>query len=294
MRLTLRQSGRLSGGGPGRCVPLSSTLVIVLVLPRSARLAAWGTAVLSGGVEATMAVRAVTGDDEPHEVAAEVEVAAVLGLPSKGGLLDLLTALARHGTQSLSVVLPAPGDVLGLPGPPEFNAAALEAGEGVLVDGGPGPAIGIVPRVVEFGSVYEPGAMVTWASSAVGRRRVTDLGSVGEADRELRTALAEATQELARLDIARWREDAAPRVAAIRDGGLERGMLPPTTPRRVVRVLATAARVRAIVELASEDDGAAVSGHEAMRRAEALRGLEAVSRRAMVAAINGMLEPDGD
>jgi hypothetical protein len=255
----------------------------VLVLPRSARLAAWGTAVLTSAVEPSMAVRAVTGDDEPHEVQAEVEVAAVLGLPAKGGLLELLTALARHGTPALSVALPAPGDMLGLPGPPEFNASALEAGECVLAIGGPGPAIGIVPRVVEFGSVYEPGAMVSWQGHAVGRRRVTDLGSVAEADRELRTALADATQELARLDIARWREEAA-----------ARGMLPPGTPRRCVRVLASAARVRAIVELAGEDDGAAISGHEAQRRAEALRALEAVSRRAMVAAINGLLEPDDD
>jgi hypothetical protein len=164
----------------------------------------------------------------------------------------------------------------------------------VLALAGEGPAIGIVPTVIEFGSVYEPGAMVTWDARAIGRRRVTDFGSVAEADRELRTALAEATQELARLDIARWREDAAPRVAAIRDGGLERGMLPPGTPRRCVRVLASAARVRAIVDLAGEDDGAAISGHEAQRRAEALRSLAAVSRRAMVAAINGLLEPGND
>lgn len=241
-----------------------------------------------------MAVRAVTGDDEPHEVHAEVEVAAVLGLAPKGGLLELLSALSRHGTLSMSVALPVPGEVIGLPGPPDFNTAALEAGECLLVGEGPGPAIGIVPEVTEFGSVFEPGAMVNWHAHAVGRRRVRDLGSVVEADRELRTALTEATQELARLDIARWREDAADRVAAIRDGGLERGMLPPTTPRRCVRVLATAARVRAIVELASEDDGAAVTGHEAIRRAAALKGLAAVSRRAMVAAVNGMLEPESD
>jgi hypothetical protein len=264
----------------------------VLVLPRSARLAAWGTAVLASGVEAALAVKAVTGDDEPHEVNAEVEVGAVLGLPEKCGLAELLTTLIRHGAPSLSVALPAPGDVLGLPGPPAFNAAALEAGECVLVGPGPGPAIGIVPEVTEFGSVYEPGAMVSWQAYAVGRRRVTDLGSVAEADRELRTALTDATQELARLDIARWRDDAADRVAAIRDGGLERSMLPPTAPRRVVRVLATAARVRAIVELATEDDGAAVTGHEALRRAGALRGLDAVSRRAMAAAVNGLLDPD--
>jgi hypothetical protein len=266
----------------------------VLVLPRSARLAAWGTAVLSAGAEISLAVKAVTGDDEPHEVNAEVEVGAVLGLAEKCGLVELLTSLVRHGTPSLSVALPAPGDVLGLPGPPSFNFAALEAGECVLVGQGPGPAIGIVPTVVEFGSVYEPGAMTHGQAHAVGRRRVSDLGSVSEADRELRTALTDATQELGRLDVARWREDAADRVASIRDGGLERGMLPPNTPRRCGRVLATAARVRAIVELASEDDGAAVNGLEAQRRGVALRRLDAVSRRAMVAAVNGLLDPDVD
>jgi hypothetical protein len=264
----------------------------VLVLPRSARLAAWGTAVLGSGVDPALAVTAITSDDEPHEVTAEIEVAAVLGLPAKGGLAELLASLLRHGAPSLRVALPASGDLLGLPGPPTFNEAAVEAGECVLVGEGPGPAIGIVPKVTEFGSVYEPGAMVSWQAHAVGRRRVTDLGSVAEADRELRTALTDATAELSRLDIARWREDAADRVAAIRDGGLERGMLPPTTPRRCIRVLATAARVRAIVELASEDDGAAVTGLEAARRAEALRQLDAVSRRAMVAAVNGLLDPD--
>ena len=265
----------------------------MLLLPRSARLAAWGTAVLADGLDPALAVAAVTRDDEPHVVTADFEVSATLGLPPKGGLLDLLNSLLRHGTTSLRVALPAPGDMLGLPGPPDFNMSAMEAGECVLADDGQmvgGPAIGIVAHVTEFGSVYEPGAMVSWQAHAVGRRRVTDLGSVGEADRELRSALAEAVEELGRLDVARWREDAADRVAAIRDGGLERGIIPPTTPQRVIQVLSRAARVRAIVELASEDDGAAVTQHEAERRTEALRRLDGVSRRAMVAAVNGMRE----
>ncbi|MBT0772391.1 hypothetical protein KIH74_25830 [Kineosporia sp. J2-2] len=277
----------------------------MLLLPRSARLAAWGTAVLAHGADAAQAVAAVTRDDEPHELTAAFEVAATLGLPPKSGLTDLLTTLSRHGTPSLRVALPAPGDLLGLPGPGDFNATALDAGECVLSGAGldgqgnltaeaAGPAIGIVPTVTEFGSVYEPGAMVSWQAHAVGRRRVTDLGSVAEADRELRSALAEAIEELGRLDVARWRDDAADRVAAIRDGGLERGMLPPSTPPRCVTVLARAARVRAIVELAAEDDGAAVSQMEARRRTEALRRLDGVARRAMVAAVNGMLEPQND
>jgi len=248
--------------------------------------------VITAGADPALAVRAVSGEDEAHEVHSEIEVAAVLGVAPKTGLLELLGALARHDVPSLEVALPAPGDVLGLPGPPEFNEAALESGEAVLIAPRHGPAFGLVPQIVEFGSVWEPGAMVTWHAQAVGHRRVTDLGSVAEADRELRVALNEATAELARLDVARWRDDAADRVAAIRDGGLERSMLPPAVPQRCVRVLATAARVRAIVELATEDDGAAVTGHEAMRRADALRGLDRVSRRAMVAAVNGLMDPD--
>ncbi|GAB6902795.1 hypothetical protein [Kineosporia succinea] len=266
----------------------------MLLLPRSARFAAWGTAVLADGVDPAEAVAAVTRDDEPHQVTADFEVSATLGLPPEGGLLELLTSLLRHGTPSLQVALPAPGDVLGLPGPPAFNEAAMEAGECVLADGHAGPAIGIVAEITEFGSVYEPGAMVAWSARSVGRRRVTDIGSVADADRELRSALTEAVEELGRLDVARWRDDAAVRVAAIRDGGLERGMIPPTTPKRVVQVLSRAARVRAIVELASEDDGAAVTQHEAQRRTEALRRLDGVSRRAMVAAVNGMKEPADD
>lgn len=263
----------------------------MLLLPRSARLAAWGTAVLADGLDPALAVAAVTRDDEPHAVSADFEVSATLGLAAGGGLLELLSCLQRHGTPSLTVALPAPGDLVGLPGPAAFNESATEAGECVLAHEGAGPAIGIVAQVTEFGSVYEPGAIVAWQAHAVGRRRVTDLGSVREADRELRSALAEAVEELARLDVARWREDAADRVAAIRDGGLERGVVPPTTPPRCVQVLARAARVRAIVELASEDDGAATTQQEVQRRAGALRRLDGVSRRAMVAAVNGMLEP---
>jgi hypothetical protein len=116
--------------------------------------------------------------------------------------------------------------------------------------------------------------MVTWHLYAVRPSRVTDLGSVAEADQELRQALEAATRELARLDVARWRDDAAARLATIRDGGVEPGLLPPTVPPRSLRVLATAARVRAIVELAGEDDGGSVTGWEAGARTGALRDLE--------------------
>ena len=57
----------------------------------------------------------------------------MLGLPDVGGTArcsDLLVAWRRAGAP-VRVVLPAPGDVRGLPGPAAFRAAALTAGEAV-------------------------------------------------------------------------------------------------------------------------------------------------------------------
>lgn len=261
----------------------------MLDVPRSVRLAAWGTAVLRGEVPVKAAVVAVTRDDEPHDVGGDAVPPGVLDLST------LLVSLAQHAS-SLRVVLPVPGDVLGLPGPATFNTEVIDVGEGVVTDGtDPTSALGLVPAVTEFGSVWEPGAMVTWHMHPVAARRVTDWGSLSEAERALRQALLQATDALASLDVARWREDAADRIAAVRDGGLPRDAVPPSSDQRAVRVLATAARVRAIVALASEDDGAAISGWEATQRSQALVGVDGVARRAMAAAVDAtLMQPGAD
>jgi len=271
--VTLGHAGPVLRTYPGR----------VLDVPRSALLSAWTTAFLDGRTPLPAALRAVTGTDEPHTVQAPEGLA--------DGVTDvtaLLYALRAQGSRGLRLVLPVPGDVLGLPGPAEVNRLALEAGECALTVGG--PAWALVPEIEVFGSVYEPGTFVTWHVLPVKERRVTDVGSLREAERELREALRTATEQLAQLDVARWREDAADRVAAVRDGGLPAGLLPPGSDPRAVQVLATARRVRAIAELAAEDDGAAVNAWQAERRAASLRGLEAVTRRAIVAAVNHPFE----
>jgi hypothetical protein len=287
----------------------------VFELPRSARLAAWGTAALRGETAVVAAVRAVTGDDEPHQVEiAEREVPAIEVTPTEvsanevsanemallelaelrsgTGLAELFGLLARFGVTGMRAVLPRPGDVLGLPGPPDFNRAALEAGEGVLTEPvSEGLSWGLVPRITPFGSAWEPGTLVSWQVRGVLPRRVTDVGSLAEAERELREALRAATETLAALDTGRWRDDATDRVAALRRDRLPASALPPTAPQRSAAVLATALRVGAIVELAAEDDGGAVSLHEAQARRSALHGLDAVCRRAVTAAVNALLEP---
>ena len=97
------------------------TLDIVLELPRSVRLATWGTALLTGGVPMSAAVAAVSGDDEPHDVRTarplEADLQAAPGARSSSDLAGLLEGLRAAGVSGLRVALPAPGDLLGLPGP---------------------------------------------------------------------------------------------------------------------------------------------------------------------------------
>lgn len=254
-------------------------------LPRSALLAAWGGAALAGRVGVDAAVRAAQGVDEPHAV----EPVGDLALGECADVAGVITALRAARTTGLRVVLPAPGDALGLPGPADVNHEALEAGECVLTVGG--PPLALIPVVEEFGSAYETGYLVTWRVHPTTASRVTDVGSLAEAERALREALMAATDALAGLDVARWRADAADRITGLRSGRGPTGLLPPDSPPRSARVLDLAWRVRGIVDLAREDDGGAVTGWEAGRRHEALRGLDDVGRRAVVAAINAALEP---
>jgi hypothetical protein len=260
----------------------------VLDVPRCALLALWGSAALAGDVPDEVAQAAVTGDDDPHRVTGlGVSAGPAPAAADTDGATDLRGAIACArvgGATALRPVLPVAGDVLGLPGPAALNRAAVEAGECVVVEGAIGPLWALVPQVLEYGSSWEPGVLVSWRAHPAEPRRVTDLGSVAEAERELREALMASTEELGRLDVARWSEDAADRVAAVRDGVLPAGVLPPGTPARSVRVLALAARVRAIAALGREDDGAAVSAFEVTRRDGVLRDLERVCRRAVVAA----------
>lgn len=267
----------------------------MLVLPRSARLAAWGSAALTGRATPADAVRAVTGDDEPHTV--EGLLAAPPQDGGEPGLEQLLAALAASGAAGMRVALPAPGDAGGLPGPAAFTAEAVDVGEAVLVEGelllpdGVG-RLGLVPELTLFGSAHEPGAHVLWRSEPVWSPRAPDGTTLSDAERELRAGLAEATRVLAGLDVARWRDDAADRITSVRDGALGLRELPPGTPARAARVAASAARVRAIVELASEDDGAAVSSGEALARARSLREVDGSARRALAVAVNAAADPE--
>ncbi|MFR9675460.1 hypothetical protein [Streptomyces sp. TR06-5] len=260
---------------------------------RSGRLAAWGNALLAGDVSPDEAALRITGDDVRHRVAGLPEAAAdgdgVAGLTFALGRLRLL------GATGLRVALPVPGHPLGLSGPPEFNARALEAGEAVVASGA---ALGLVPCVRTAGpedsaASDDSHVEVVWRCVPAREGPPADVPPLAEAERELAEALREATEVLTRLDVAGSGPvaDAALEVYRARAED-ERALLAPGCPPRAVRVLEMAQRVAALVGIASEDRGAggahggAVSASQIAARTEALRPVERTARRAQVAAYN--------
>ncbi|MFI9025745.1 hypothetical protein [Streptomyces sp. NPDC053560] len=253
--------------------------------PRSGRLAAWGNALLAG---------LVPPDDAAERIAEGDAVHRVTGLPGESGPVGLTLALGRLralGATGLRVALPVPGHPLGLSGPPEFNARALAAGEAVIACG---VALGLVPEVHEAGPEGDVHVEVVWHCTAVRDAPPADVPSLGEAERELAQALREATELLAKLDVAGSGPVAQAALEAYRaraEAG--RQLLAPGYPPRAVRVLELAQKVGALIGIAQaggDEHGAAVSASQIAARAEALRPVERTARRAQVAAYDSFVE----
>ncbi len=234
-----------------------------LRLHDSVRLALWFSAWCEGRASLDEARDEVVGHDAAHDV---------VGLPGLDDPVPMILALGMLRAERATgagLALPEPGDPVGLGGPPEFNAEALEAGEAVVLRG---VDLGLVP--------VRAGAGVVWRClPANERRQVPDLA---EADTGLRASLPRVADELAALDVARWRPDVADELMALRRP--QTLAVPDGMDARAQRMVALATRCRTIVELALADDGASVTAAEADRRRAALLPLERAARRALVAA----------
>jgi len=123
---------------------------------------------------------------------------------------------------------------------------------------------------------------------AAERRQLPD---VGEADRALRSALPEAADALAALDVARWRPEVADQLMNLR----HRPALaaPPGVPPRCVELAARGLQALEIVALALADDGGALTALDAEARRAALLPLGRAGRRALVAAASPEVWPPG-
>lgn len=243
-------------------------------LPLSALFALWFNAMTSGACSPDETRDAVIGGDAAHDV---------LGLPGQAEPVPLILALgrlAKTGSHA-GIALPVPGDPLGLAGPADFNADAMEAGEAVVFGSGD---VGLVPA--------RAGAGVVWSyRSATSRRQVPDRSEAGAL---LRSTLLTTVEELAGTaargwpmggssdDVGDWADDRADDWADEPHAAGPSG-LPPGTDPRVVSMIRLATRCRSVVAAGLNRERDA-SGRPDGQRQQALVALDRAARRALVAA----------
>lgn len=176
--------------------------------------------------------------------------------------------LRRHECLALRLVLPVPGDPLGMSGPAESTSAAITSGSALVCDQS---GVALIPQESDIWRVrrIEPGLPTG------------GLGTIGEARRSMREAMAEVAQvfaaidpgdtDLARIQVARRsRSPMAPR-----------GVDP-----RAAKLVASAIQVWRIAEIAL--DAAYVRG----RAPDQLTHLSSNARRALAVAFSHALTPD--
>jgi hypothetical protein len=248
-----------------------------LTVRRSTRFVGWVRAWRAG---------LVPYDDVAAEIAEDEEhLADGPGTWTEVPLHEILSTFAPLHPDEVRLVLPAPGDPRGLPGPGEFTSAALLAEEAVLAG-----QHGLVPEVRQHtsgsGDVFET---VLWRVYELPDAATEPGPGVGEAEADLNAALAEATAQIAQLDVARWRPELAGALATLRRPDSV-GDLPPGYDARARRLYARATVLDGVLALAGQSaPGGALTGYEARRRDEALRPLMTACRRALAAAVNAPL-----
>ena len=251
----------------------------MLGLPRSARLAAWAGSWLTGHVTLDEVVVRVQGDDEPHTVT-DLPDLPPGGTPSFLGAA--LGTARRHGARALRVALPRPGDPHGLAGPPDLTVDAVAAGEAVICVGAD---VALVPTVTTFGPPGDQGHLVSWAWRFA--HPPPPVPALRELERALTEELIAAGSTLARLDVAAWRPEVTQLLDDLRSGRAA-DPLPRPFPPTAQALAARSARVLAVVDVASRDEGAALTTASGQTRREALVALERAARHALAAACNGL------
>ncbi len=250
--------------------------------PRSALLTAWTNAWLAGEASLPELVTRVCALDDHH---------VVTGLWVDDLPLDQAVGRLRaEGMTRVRVALPAPGDVVGLPGPGPFSVAAVAAAEGALALRSDGTGTGLVPTVTAHGSAFD-GTVTTvlWTAYDVTVSPEEPGPFLHDAEHDLRRGIVECVDVLRDLDVARWRPEVAGALQDLRRqarSGLDEDELPASYPLRAREVLSRARQLAGVLELAVSDEGGAVTAPEAIERERALRSLAHLVRRARVAAYN--------
>jgi len=252
----------------------------------SATFTVWSSAWLAGAAAPDDVLDALGPWAQTHDVvAADAETAHAHSLSAPctppGPVTFLLAALRRAAPRGPGrVVLPAPGDPRGLPGPGPFSRAAMAAGEGVLfTDAG----LGIVPGAVDNRATDQ---VLRWTVyPVVDPGPAPEHVALPQAERDLRDQVRQSASVLTSLGVARHRPGVREEIAA-KLRARPRTLWPAGMPAPALRVLQHADEVEAILAAASVDEpGGALSASAAAARREAVRPLETAVRVARRAAV---------
>jgi hypothetical protein len=275
----------------------------------SATLAVWANAWLAGTAAPDDVLDALSLWAPKHLVTAYDSAAAGrTGLPwpelSDSGSALLLqtirTAAGRTpGGPAVTVAMPVPGDVRGLPPGTQFQRDAIAVGEALIVTDPhhASTAVGLVPDFeydeADADEEYDPDvSALSWTVySAPGTPPAPHI-DLGEAEFELRSAVRAAADALGALRAGAAGADVDdPR--GLVEQVLESGRahrLPDNVPTRAVRVLENAAHVDAIITVSSGLMPIGLqSSSEVQIASDALRPLIGVVRAARMAALSAIL-----
>jgi hypothetical protein len=245
----------------------------------------WLSAWLAGAAAPDDVLDALDPWAEAHDVVcADEATAEATGLPTPGSpatsVTFLLAAVRRLGGTARGparVVLPASGDLRGMPTTGAFSRAAMAAGHGVLlVDIG----YGLVPTPVAEG-------LLRWTVySVLEYVPPEEYLQLSECEYALREQVRQSASTLTALGVARHRPGVRQEIEdTLR--ARPRSLWPDGMPAHALRVLQHADEVEAILAAASVDDpGGALTAAAAQARSDALRPLETsvrVARRAAIA-----------
>jgi len=176
-------------------------------------------------------------------------------------------------------VLPAPGDVRGLPRVPGLAPLALESGQAAV-----GERLALVPEAIG------PEAVAWTAFLLDGAPPVPPPveGSLRSVSGALDLAVGDAARTLVDLDLARWNPEVPTLLAGLAKATRAPG-LPPDHDPVALSVLGRAQRLAKVLDLAMADaPGAAVTHAQAAARDDALRPLATAVREAITAAYNAV------
>lgn len=270
--------------------PRHADICSFIVTSPSATLTVWASSWLAGNSAPDDVIDALHAWAPMHLVCAGDHVTAGrTGLPwpdpqdrGAAALLQTIRRAVSEPDTEIRLVLPGPGDVRGIPAGTTFAAAAVSAGEGILIGPQGRLGTGLVPQV-------EGPDVLRWTVSCLEQLPVdAHHTGLGEAEFTMRETVRDAAAALETLHMLDSGFGADPRALiadALAESALHR--YPATIPARALRILDSADQVAAILTVAEQMAPArTVTASAAASLEDLLRPLRSAVRSARTAAIN--------